>query len=514
MSRNSENSAVWQILNQDGPILGGDLAKIMVTKEICRTEASARKIIQRAREQNLIRSTDPVSFNSSFLCYLDKHAGEVYASSVIDLLSYRPPLNRIFKTTLANNGYITLGQVAKAACCSDGSPESRTKRLTCEETITQALALDLIEPDEDFHDLFRLGKAFGGPSSNRYSFVKKLELEDELINSICTWLQHVYLFPRDTRKVREDSFNAIKFNQNWFDIQGAVYLGHRTERGSIKQSSQSFLVADILVYRRASEPDVDSFLCRINDLRNRWPKLLFAPVFISAGFSENAWNSLRKNQIAAVTTSDVFGRSLNSLLQLFEKIIAAKGIGDLSGDAISKFLEMSASITDVTNTVHAGAEEGVVANLRGTVFELIVAIYYKNRGFDVTLQKFVEKSDGSGRMEIDILAVKSGQHAILVECKGRVKHAQEDEAQIKRHFQDRFEASDNPSGWHITKQYPLVDVVFISLGIVKPNMRPTLPKGGLRNKGVNRILVDREEFMKMLEDEHEHVLQKLVERFF
>lgn len=490
-------------LTQIGPILAGELAKRLVEQGNAKNEPHARQMILRARSDKKILSSDPITFNKSFLCYLPAHSGKQLSKAIKKQLEHRPPLKRIFYITKANKGFITESQIAKGACCPESVENNSTKRLTIEKTIDQALSLKIIERVFGKEKLYRIGPDFGQPDIGSNAFTKQLELEDILIESISEWLQHVYLLPPEARQIRNTYEEAVVFNQNWFDIQGPVYVGSRpvVEQPS-RDCHKGFLVADLLSYREAGIDDAESFIDRVSDIRRRWKALSITPIFVAAGFTIDAWEQLRKHRCAAVTTSDVLGKSLQQLLRKFKDTLASKSNDELNVDKISDLLEYSSNI-DVN--------EGILANLKGAIFELIVAHYYRSLGFDITLQKTVRTNSPPESFEVDVVAIK-GPLAVLVECKGRKKTVTEDPKEISRHFVSRFNAAADSFGWNIEKLYQRVDVVFITLGIIPEGYVST--PNTLKATGVNRIIYDRSLFIQKLVEASQDQFKKLIDRFF
>ncbi|MEM6777746.1 MAG: hypothetical protein AAF670_08810, partial [Planctomycetota bacterium] len=290
--------AAVEILRARGPMLSGELANKLVDSSAAKSTAAARKLIQRARDSGDVISTDPVRFNQSFLCYLPTHDDRRYAAAVRNALKHRPPLNRVYKVIMANRGYITSGQIAKAASCSDGASTTGSNRLTPDAVIEQAQSLKLIESVNGKSNLYQFDPLFGVPDVSRNSFIKRLELEDVLAEMACKWMQHCYLLPPEARMVRPSYEEAVTFNQNWWDLNGPIYIGQSPDTSPKTRKASNFLVGDILSYRQVSVVDAESFLDRVADVRRRWKAIKLHPVLIGAQFSESAWTQLRRNGVA------------------------------------------------------------------------------------------------------------------------------------------------------------------------------------------------------------------------
>lgn len=502
--RNSQDKSA-QILTSQGPLLSGQLSKLLVERGLAGSEVNARKLIERSRKSSAILSTDPVRFNQSYLCYVETQKLKKYPEAVRKVLHHRPPLKRVFVLTLANKGYISLGQLSKIGNCSTGTSLESSKRLTADKLLSQALAIGILESVDGMSNFFQLGHQFGRPSVSRNGLIKRLEMEDVLLHMVCEWFQHCYLLPPNARSVRESFEVAESFNHNWWDIHGPVYIGSAPSKKFPKAQPSGFLIADVISYRQVKRVDVDSFIERVTNIRTGWKDLSFFPVVVGSRFSQDAWKRLRSFGVATVTLSDVLGKHMIHLLRLFEEAVAAKTADELSVAKIADLLEMS---------TQPGVADGLLGNLRGAIFELIVAMYYKNQGYEVILQKFITKVDENLELEIDVAAFKGDKLIKLVECKGRQAGVTEGPEEINRHFQKRLPAAMDSYGWNVGELYRRVDAVFITLGEVPADLVPKQPKGGLKEQGVNRVVIQREQFLKMLDDDNEQDLRDLVKRFF
>lgn len=491
---------IESILKKTGPLLSGELAERIMSSQIASNPSSARKIIQRARNSKQILSTEPVTFENSYLCYLEQHKKNRYAPKIRSLLDSRPPLKRALSTMLANKGFITKGQFAKVTGSGPWSVSTQAGRRSSLTLIQQAEKLELLEPVHGFPDMYRIGPLFGRPEIQRNGFIRRLEIDDALLPQLCEWLQHTYLLSPNARSVRENYREATEFNQHWWDIHGSVFIGRAPRKVS---KADRFLVADFVGYRQVTIADVDSFLSRVSDLRARWKSLSIFPVFIGERFSSDAWSRLRTNGIAAVVNADVFGKHLDKLLKQFQAALAAKTAEEINVAKLTDFLE---------STVNEDLGDGVLGNMKGAIFELVVALYYKNEGYDVTLQKSVRKvDDKNAYLEIDVVASKLAKHLILVECKGRTKNSLESQTEIDRHFQQRLPAACDEFGWNATEHYSRVDAVFVTTGNL-PDSAKTNRK--LRESGTNQICIDRNGFLDWLRANDYADLLKIVDRFF
>ena len=108
--------------------------------------------------------------------------------------------------------------------------------------------------------------------------------------------------------------------------------------------------------------------------------------------------------------------------------------------------------------------EGIIGNLKGALFELLVALGFRAVGYDTTLQKIVRKPDEDEKFEIDVVAMRGHANCKLVECKGRNADYEECRDDVERHFFNRCRAAADPFGWNVKEQYSEVEAVYVTSG--------------------------------------------------
>ena len=132
--------------------------------------------------------------------------------------------------------------------------------------------------------------------------------------------------------------------------------------------------------------------------------------------------------------------------------------------------------------------DGLLGNIKGDLFEIMVGFIYRSKGYDVSFKKNVidEKEQ---EYEIDIVA-KKGQTCLLIECKGRT-NMREDEhlAEIERHFKDRTRTAALPYGWNITEEYENVYAIYITTST--EDYIPDSYKKAVKNYGIICSVIDK-----------------------
>lgn len=209
-----------------GPLDSRTLADAIVNEGYAANPAAARKMIERSRRAGKIESTYPVRFDKSYLYFLEGHRGKKYAQCVKKLLPEKPAFHRVFKTILANKGWITVGQIGKASCCLPTGDTSKAGGRQTLDTITRHLiSLGLIDEIGGVSGLFRIGTQFGAVGVNRVAFQKKIELESGLLDIFKDWLRNCFLVAYDSHTIRPNDVSAAVFNQTLCDMHGPIYFG-------------------------------------------------------------------------------------------------------------------------------------------------------------------------------------------------------------------------------------------------------------------------------------------------
>jgi len=142
--------------------------------------------------------------------------------------------------------------------------------------------------------------------------------------------------------------------------------------------------------------------------------------------------------VPALTLRDVFGSNIQELMKRYFKALSVENLTVESLDDIEASLELGES-TKSDN-------EGLIGNLKGTLFEVIVALAYRATGSDVTLQKRIRRLDEDEEYEVDVVASTGDTKCTLVEAKGRHSAYLEAKDEVERQFELRCRAAADEYG--------------------------------------------------------------------
>ncbi len=468
---------------------------------------TARKLIERSRKSGKIESTYPVRFDKAFLYFLEEHRGKRYAQCVKRLLPEKPAFQRVFKTILANKGWITLGQIGKASgCLPSGDTSKAGGRQTLDSITNHLLSLGLIDNVGSESGLYRIGKQFGSTNLNRAAFRKRIELETRLLHVFRDWLRNCFLVAYDSHTIRRDDVSATEFNQTMCDMHGPIYFGPFCQEKPLKRvsSSGNFLLAEILGYRQFTIIDAESTLERIGSIGHRWRSISICPIALAPSYSQQAWRQLRSAGEIALTFKDVFGPNIEELMRRFWRAIAVEEATPEDLDEIEKSLELT------KGTI---VSDGVIGNLKGALFELLIALGYRAAGYDTVLQKIIRKPDEGEEFEVDVVARQGDDKCELIECKGRHADYRECQADVERHFFNRCRAAADPYGWNVTDLYESVEAVYVTSGELDPEATEYADSTKISH-GISCQLMQRRELLEFLNEAGQSRLVQLVKTYY
>lgn len=503
----SPKSGIEAILLDTGPLNSGELANEMVRRGISKSQEAARKAISRGCTAGRIRSTNPVRFDRVYLYYLPQHEGKQYAKAVRELLPSKPGFHRVYKTLLANGGWITYGQIGKASgCLPNGSASRAGGRSQLSQVVGDLLELRLIDHMVGVPGLYRTGTEFGSPKVGRGLFEHKLRIEQGLLEEARNWLRDCYLLAYDQHKLRPSPYHGEGFNDTIWDFHGPVYFGPFTGDKQLRRTTakEAFLVGDILAYRQYDINDATAYLERYRSIVLRWKTIVVVPVVIAPVFSSNAWDMLRKSGVTPLVFHDVFGRNveklLNSLWEVFKQ--------DMATDVAIAELEDTLSLANSTEL-----NEGIIGNLKGALFELIIALGWRSLGYDVVMQKIVQATEEVEEYEIDVVSIRGDNVCRLIECKGRHAEYAESKDEVERHFKKRCKAAADPYGWNVTNRYATVEALFVTTGTLSKWAREYANETK-KSHGISCDVWEGDRVTQWLKEINQPRLAELVERFY
>jgi hypothetical protein len=394
---------VESVLQKTGPALSTEVAKVLVTTHGLSAVAARQRVFRRT---NNVHRLGYIKFprNARFL-YLTKDFGSpTYWEHLIRALL---DTNSAYGLALASfqqrNGIMPVSHFA-GAC---GSPIRQLKHIPPETIIKRLLQANLVGE----YDVPGLGPCYGlreGPDrydDGEHLVRARLIAEDILLKALKSWAQRLGLVSYDRVAIRGEG-ELPKVGTFAWDMTAPSYLGPMrgvTLGGAIKPG---VLVCDVLLGTQVSEVGIQPFLNKCATLRSLHGIGRCLQIFLADHFSPKAFDLAKRAGIVPATPEVLFGREIaTGLGMIFDTLRDAAGFG-VSVQQISDLFDQLKDI------------EGAALNLRGALFEYLVAeIGRKTLSTDVQLRR-IFKDEGGSKAEADVVIEQSNRAVTFIECKG------------------------------------------------------------------------------------------------
>lgn len=394
-------------LTKLGPCLSTDLADYLVKTHGLSPEA-ARQRVSRAPPEVKRLAHLPFARKARFL-YLEKEYLSPYYWRALRQAIYGTdgPYARALGAVEARS-VVPLAHF-RTAC---GAPLAQKKHVSADTVLERLVAASVLSviPVAGLGDCIVTRKlAESGSLSDEIAKVRaRLISEGIFLNAVRGWVKNMGLASWDKVACRDEAKPPQVGTFTW-DLTGPSYLAPLTAWTKAGTKSPGFVVCDILLNGTLDEQAIAAFLHKCStgrQLRNMRPTLA---LFIAEHYSKRAFNALKSDGNIPATPESLFGKDVaEGFKQLTATLeAAAKGAVDPA-----KFNELFARL---------GKVEGAVGNMRGALFELLVAEVIRRTAVgtaSVQLNKLCKGDDGADA-EVDVWVTTPNQDVRFIECKGR-----------------------------------------------------------------------------------------------
>lgn len=290
-----------------------------------------------------------------------------------------------------------------------GSPERLKKHISSSTVLSRLVDVGLLKvldhpdvgPCVRVEDHARLGQTQLKPTG----FRSRMIAEEILLGGLRDWVRHTGLGSSNSVRVRHLSAPPA-FGQFTWDLSAPSYLYPMLDY-SKKSLRHGFIVADVLLGRHISPEDLQYFRLKAGIMRSLRNTRRFLAIFIGEHFTNEALRLGRRDGLVIATTETLFGRDVaEGLSQLIQVLNNAAAAVSSDPNLISQLF------------TKLDAVKGAALNLRGPLFELLLAHCLRTDGWSILSIGEQRKDPGSGELaEIDLLANK-GPDLRVCECKG------------------------------------------------------------------------------------------------
>lgn len=392
------------ILAQYGPMRSSRLAELIATRYSL-SEDAARKQISRVTDPILRLPYRLLPKNEAFLYRdLDRNTERYWEALLRDLRETGAVYGMALDGLMARGG---IAQIASFQVVT-GAPVAQKGQVPVEGVVQRLIDVGFLRRRAigNYGDCVEFYPAYFDPvSMDRLR--ARLLAEKIVLDALREWARKLGFASYNSIKIREDQF-APKFSTCLFDLAGPSYLMPLVT-GPANGAKPGFLVADFFCDTTLDLQHIQYFLRKVRMLKSIRKVVPFLPILLADGFTPEAFRAGRSVGISMATTRNLFGAAVaNSLASLLDTLERAAAIIAADPERIGELFES------------LGAIEGAAGNLRGALFELIVAYLVKEvDGGSIDIGEIVYDPATGEEAEIDVRRVKEKQECWFYECRGR-----------------------------------------------------------------------------------------------
>lgn len=400
---------VRDYLKTHGPVLASDLSDHFRSQGV--SHDAARKRVQRAKQRDGISALYSLHLphNDSFL-YLNKQYGDgTFWKSLVSALERSGSVYGHAVNGLLARGGIALKSEFAVLC---GSPTFMKKQLSAERVLEHLAEIEFLRLEKisdlgevvtfhpEFHPHFDL---------NAHYLRGRLAADAILHKGIKSWARRLGLVSYDSVKAStaddHPSFGQFKWN-----LTAPSYAHPFVERDADGSPIPGFFVADAFITPgELSEKEVRPFVRKCEIMRSQPNTRKFMGLLVAGGFAKEALQFGKNKGLLLSTPENLFGEGVGQALrELVRTISHAAEVAVENPDKVRELMDQLSRI------------EGAAQNLRGPLFEMIVAhCVNKREGGYVEIGQEVRHPGTGEATEIDVLASKPRADALIIECKGK-----------------------------------------------------------------------------------------------
>ncbi|BEV17794.1 AsnC family protein [Herbaspirillum sp. DW155] len=256
----------------------------------------------------------------------------------------------------------------------------------------------------------------------------RLRTEEVLLGAVRDWARDLGFVSYQKVAIRDENEDGKQPRVGTFswDLTGPSYLSPMLQwNGSAPKPG--FLACDVLLGTNIREEHIRPFINKCKTLRNLKNVGRCLYFFVADGFDQKAFALARSEGIVAATTETLFGKEVAEALKKLTSLLT-----DLYPSAAG--LERLDEI--FTNLKHI---EGAALNLRGALFEYLVAEYVRTNeaSTEISMNQVV-RDEMDAKAEVDVLVTHYKKPMRFIECKGYKPGGTVSDNDVERWLNDRI----------------------------------------------------------------------------
>lgn len=385
---------------------GSRLAALLV-EQYGLTPDAAKKRISRARPPIQKLRIPLLPKNESFVYHEQDRDSERFRVALVHDLKESNSICGIALSSLEARG----GLVQRHGFdVISGAPIAQRKQVSSSVLLSRLVSAEIVEPTVvgEVGECVRFRDGYGFVL-NEKGFRAQVVAESVLLDGLREWARRLGMASYNLIRIR-DSECSPRFGPFHWDLCGPSYLLPlltKMQKGT--STKPGFLVADVFCGRSLEQSHIEYVRRKTAVLNTTRGIVPFLPMIVADSYTSEALRSGHSAGIIMATTKNLFGETVAKALQtLIQTLIRATEVVTRNPEQLIQLLD------------DLRALEGEAGNLRGALFEMIVAFLVRAvDGNNIDIGKVVRDPETGERAEIDVLRIKANQEFWAYECKAR-----------------------------------------------------------------------------------------------
>lgn len=378
-------TTIESILSQHGPLMSSELARLLGKKDVIPINTASQKV---SRNTNIQKIKGFYSSNQSF-CYLKEHEdnGSFYDNFIKSLYENGRKYWYCINALRLHGGILNQTVLE----CYTNYPIKPLKgHLPFSKVMQKFVKEGILVYNDSYYSLspkFHINRT----ATVAHKTIEQIKID--ILTSFNNLVKNTGIISFST------GTQFAEYGKFRWSFKGVSKVA-----GLIQNGNSGFLLADILIGNAFYEDDIRFFIEKIQHIQSykNAPRIL--PFFIVDDLDNKALIMLKKKGIIIGFIGELFGQKYAETLK--ELVTILTNTGASLKKTPEKYLDL---ITELKKY-----NEGLVNNIRGTLFEYMVGYIHSNICQSIDIGR--EIIENNARHEMDILAIYSDK-IVIAECK-------------------------------------------------------------------------------------------------
>lgn len=413
-----------EVFSDENVYKTGNELNQMLQEKFQITSSNARKIISRANDKRIIKSSNPVTFGKGQFVYYNNEKG--LNTNIVKEISKenRPPVYRLLNILEFNKGIISYYEGLKITA----SPlrKEKEKSNTLNEIISMLNSLGIIEQETSNGITYIILSSVKKNAKNlMYQHRSNMVIDCMFIPDIRNWLlkhnfiDNKYIVYRNLTLLTR---GAEHNNYIWDAYAYTNTTGYNTVLGSNNEydEKKTLVVLDVVVSRTYISSDVQGFLRRIQAVRSSAKierKIL--PIVVYQEISPHAYSQLKSLGFIMLNLGSIFGENIYPIISKMKEIKEAITYDYSTSEEIVENVDFALS------EIEKSGQSLNLGNMKGDLFEALMFPILKlmNPNASIEVSKVLKRKESiqnHREYEYDVVTINAQKQEIVIyELKGR-----------------------------------------------------------------------------------------------